>query len=184
MGTDLHGILLDEAFLCEIAEILVEEDMHFLHCGVGVALLHPVVENRFQVCRRDVTHDFLPNQREYLVLGCTFQPVVCGALYRGEFEHLQPSGEAVFQGFLRFVRVTHLSVELGDVGGNLLLGFRLGLAGEHLTAFDSLLVKVPDDALPAAIGSSEDVTVGGESFLCMVGGSSFRVVLSTTNTTV
>ena len=48
---------------------------------------------------------------------------------------------------------------------NLLLGLRFRLAGEHLAALDALLVKIPDDALPAAIGSSEDVTVGGESFL-------------------
>ena len=73
--------------------------MDFLHGGVGVALLHPMVQHGFQVGGGDVAHDFLPDQREHLVLGCTFQPVVCGALYRGEFEHLQPSGEAVFQWF-------------------------------------------------------------------------------------
>ena len=99
------------------------------------------------------------------MLGGTFQPVVGGTLHRWEFENLQPVGQAVFKRFLRFVRVADFLIELGDVGSDLLLGFRFGFAGEHFAAFHSLLVKVPDDALPAAIGSSEDVTVGGESFL-------------------
>ena len=58
-----------------------------------------------------------------------------------------------------------LGVELGDIASDLLLGLRLGFAGEHLAAFHSLLVKVPDDTLPAAIGAAKDVAVGGESFL-------------------
>ena len=137
--------------------------MDFLHCGVGVALLHPMVEDGFQVGGGNVAHDFLPDQREHLVLGGTFQPVVCGALHRWEFENLQPVGQAVFERFLRFIRVTHLCVELSDVGSDFLLGFRLGFAGEHFAAFDSLLVKVPDDALPAAICAAKDVAVSGQS---------------------
>ena len=82
-----------------------------------------------------------------------------------EFENLEPMGQALPYGFLGFVRAMHLCIELSDIGSDLLLGLRLGLAGEYFAAFDSLLVKVPDDALPAAIGSSEDVTVGRESFL-------------------
>ena len=46
-------------------------------------------------------------------------------------------------------------------GCNFLLCFRLGFAGEYFAAFDSLLVKVPDDALPAAIGSPKYIAVGG-----------------------
>ena len=89
-------------------------------------------------------HDFVPNQRVYLVLGGTFQAVVCCPLHRWELENLQPAGQAVFYGFLRFVRVMHFLVKLGDIGSDFLLGLRLGLAGEHFAAFDSLLVKVPD----------------------------------------
>ena len=63
--------------------------------------------------------------------------------------------------FLGFVRVAHLLVELGDVVGDFLLGFNFCLAGKHFAPFDSLLVKVPDDALPAAIGAAKDVAVGG-----------------------
>ena len=54
---------------------------------------------------------------------------------------------------------------MSDVSCDFLLGFGFRFAGEHLAALDALLIKVPDDTLPAAIGSSEDVTVGGESFL-------------------
>ena len=95
------------------------------------------------------------------MLGGTFQPVVCRSLHRGEFENLQPAGEAVLQCFLRFLRAADFLVELGDVVGNLLLGFRLRLAGEHLATLDALLIKVPDDALPTAIGAAKDVAVGG-----------------------
>ena len=139
--------------------------MHLLHGGVGVALLHPMVQHGFQVRRCDVPHNFVPNQREHLVLSGAFQPVVCGTLHRGEFENLEPVCEALLYGFLRFVRAADFLVELGDVGGNLLLGLRFGFAGEHFAAFDSLLVKVPDDALPSSVCSTKDVAVGGESFL-------------------
>ena len=74
-------------------------------------------------------------------------------------------GEAVPQCFLRFVRVTHLCIELSDVGSDLLLGLRFRLAGEHLAALDALLVKIPDDALPSAVCPLENIAVGGESFL-------------------
>ena len=160
-GHALHGVLLDEVLLREVTEVFVEEDMHLLHRGVGVTLIHPMIEDGFQIRRCYVSNNLVPDEREHLVLGGTFQPVVCGALHRWEFENLQPASEAVLQCFLRFVRVTHLSVELGDVVGDLLLGFGLGLAGEHFAAFYSLLVKIPDHALPAAIGSAKDVAVGG-----------------------
>ena len=55
----------------------------------------------------------------------------------------------------------HLGVELSNVASDLLLGFGLGLAGEHLAALDSLLVEVPDDALPPAIRAAEYIAVGG-----------------------
>lgn len=161
----LHGILLDEALLCEVAEILVEEYMYFLHRGVSVALLHPMVQHRFQVCRCNVPHDFLPDEREYLVLSCAFQPVVGGALHRGELENLEPMGQAVLYSLLRFIRITHLCIELSDVGGDFLLCLSLGFAGEHLAAFDALLVKVPDDALPSTVCPLEHIAVGGEPFL-------------------
>lgn len=99
------------------------------------------------------------------MLGGAFQPVICRSLHRGELENLEPMGQAVFNGLLRFVRVTHLCVKLGNVGGDLLLSLCFRLAGEYLAAFDSLLIKVPDDALPAAIRSAKDVAVGGKSFL-------------------
>ena len=99
------------------------------------------------------------------MLGGTFQPVVCGALHRWKFENLQPAGEAVFERFLRFIRVTHLCVELSDVGSDFLLGLCLGFAGKHLAAFDALLVKVPDDALPAAICPPKNIAVCCETFL-------------------
>ena len=139
--------------------------MYFLHCGVSIPLLCPMVQHGFQVSCGNVPHNLVPDEREHLVLSGAFQPVVCSALHRWEFENLQPAGEAVLYAFRRFVRVTHLCVELGDVGGDLLLGFGLGLAGEHLAAFHSLLIKIPDDALPAAIGSAKHIAVGGESFL-------------------
>ena len=66
----------------------------------------------------------------------------------------------------------HFLVKLGDVAGNLLLCFRLGFAGEHFAAFDSLLVKVPDHTLPAAICPPKNIAVCCETFLCHVGGSS------------
>ena len=135
--------------------------MDFLHCGVSVAPLHPMVQHGFQICCGDIPHDFLANQWEHLVLGGTFQPVVCRSLHRGEFENLQPAGEAVLQCFLRFLRAADFLVELGDVVGNLLLGFRFRLAGEHLATLDALLIKVPDDTLPAAIRSPKNVAVGG-----------------------
>ena len=67
-GDGLHGVLLDEIFLGQVAEILVEEDVHFLHGGVGVTLLHPMVQHGFQVGGGDVPHDFVPDEREHLAL--------------------------------------------------------------------------------------------------------------------
>ena len=80
--------------------------MDFLHRGVGIALLHPMVQYGFQVGGGNVAHDFLPDEWEHLVLGGAFQPVVCGTLHRWELENLQPVGQAVLKRFLRFVRVT------------------------------------------------------------------------------
>ena len=74
-------------------------------------------------------------------------------------------GQAVLYGFLRFIRVTYFLIELGDVGGDLLLGLAFSFAGEHLAALDSLLIEIPDDALPSSVCSTKDVAVGGESFL-------------------
>ena len=139
--------------------------MDFLHRGIGIPLLHPMIEDGFQVGSSDVPHDSLPNQRKHLVLRCAFQPVVCCPLHRGEFENLEPAGHTLLDGLLRFVRVTHLCVELGDVGSNLLLCLCFRLAGEHLAALDTLLIKVPDDALPSSVCSTKDIAVGGESFL-------------------
>ena len=139
--------------------------MYFLHSRISVPLLHPVVEDGFQIRRCNVPHDFLSYEREHLVLGSAFQPVVCCAFHRGELENLQPMCQAFLYGFLRFVRIAHLCVKLGDVVGDLLLGLRLSFAGEGLSFLLSLLVKVPDDALPAAIGTAKDVAVGGESLL-------------------
>ena len=110
-------------------------------------------------------HDFLPDERKHLVLGRAFQPVVCGALYRRKLENLEPMGQALPYGFLGFIRAAHFLVELGDVVGNLLLGFRFRLAGEHLATLDALLIKVPDDTLPAAIRSPKNVAICCESFL-------------------
>ena len=53
------GVLLDEAFFCQVAEVFVEENMHLLHRGVGIAFLHPIVEDGFQVGGGDIPHDFL-----------------------------------------------------------------------------------------------------------------------------
>ena len=74
-------------------------------------------------------------------------------------------GKTVFERFPRFVRVADFLVKLGDVGSDFLLGLGFRLAGEHFAPFDSLLVKVPDDALPAAIGTAEDIAVCCESLL-------------------
>ena len=71
------------------------------------------------------------------------------------------------------IRVAHLCVELSDVVSDLLLGFRFRFAGEYLAAFHSLLVKVPDDALPSSVRAAKNVAVGGESFL----GHSWRFLL-------
>ena len=106
------------------------------------------------------------------MLGGTFQPVVSRPLHRWELENLEPMGQAVFNGLLRFVRVTHFCVELRDVSCDFLLGLGLGLAGKHFAALDSLLVEVPDDALPAAICPPKNIAVCCETFLCHVGGSS------------
>ena len=78
---------------------------------------------------------------------------------------MQPVGQAVLYGFLRLIRVTDFLVELSDVSCDFLLGLCLGFAGEHFAAFHSLLVKVPDHALPAAISTSEHVAVSSEPFL-------------------
>ncbi len=139
--------------------------MHLLHGGVGVALLHPMVEDGFQVSGGNVAHDFVSDQREHLMLGRTFQAVVCGTLHRGELEHLQPVGQTFFDRLLAFIRAADLLVKLGDIVGDFLLGLSLGFAGEHFAAFDALLVKVPDDALPAAIGPPKYIAVCNESFL-------------------
>ena len=139
--------------------------MHLFHRGVGVILLHPMVQHGFQICCCNVPNNFASYQREHLVLGSAFQAVVGGALYRWEFENLQPMRQAVLERFLRFVRVTHLCVELCDVGCYFLLGLRLGFAGEGLSFLLSLLIEVPNDALPAAISTSEHVAVCSESFL-------------------
>ena len=127
-GDALHGVLLDKALLGQVAEILVEKDVDFLHRGEGVALLHPVVEHRLQVGGGNVPHDFVPDEREHLVLGGTFQPVVSRPLHRWELENLEPMGQAVLKRFLRFVRVADFLIELGDVGSDLLLGFRFRFA--------------------------------------------------------
>ena len=74
-------------------------------------------------------------------------------------------GQAVLYGFLRFIRVTYFLVEQGDVGGDLLLGLGLSFAGECLSFLLSMLVEVPDDALPSSIRAAKDISVGGESFL-------------------
>ena len=124
-----------------------------------------MVEHGFQVGSSDVPHDFLPNQREHLVLGCTFQPVVCCPFHRGELENLEPVGQAVLYGFLRLIRVTDFLVELSDVSCDFLLGLCLGFAGEHFAALDSLFVKIPDHALPAAVCAAKNIAVGGKSFL-------------------
>ena len=144
-----------------------------------------MIQHGLQVCGGDVSHDFVPDQREHLVLDRAFQAVVGGTLYRWEFENLQPVGQAVLYGFLRFVCVTYLRVELCDVAGNLLLCFRLGFAGEYFAAcltpcsskYQMTLCQRPSvrlKTLPLVVSR----------FFGMVGGCSFRVVLSTTNTTV
>ena len=99
------------------------------------------------------------------MLGGAFQAVEGGALYGWEFENLEPAGQTFFNGLLAFIRAADFLVELGDIGSDFLLGFRFRLAGEHLAPFHSLLIEVPDDALPAAIGAAEYIAVGGESFL-------------------
>ena len=50
-----------------------------------------------------------------------------------------------------------------DVGGDLLLGFDLCLAGEHFSFLLSVFIEVPDDALPYSVCSTEYVTVSGQS---------------------
>ena len=163
-GDALHGVLLDKALLGQVAKVFVKEDVDFLHSRIGVALFHPMVQHGFQVSGGDVPHDFVPDEREHLVLGGTFQPVVCGALYRRKLENLEPMGQALPYGFLGLSRAAHFLVELCDVVGNLLLGFRFRLAGEHLATLDALLIKVPDDTLPAAIRSPKNVAICCESF--------------------
>ena len=74
-------------------------------------------------------------------------------------------GQTFFDCLLAFIRVTHLGVELSDIVGDFLLGLRLGFTGEHLAALDALLVKVPDDALPATIRPPKYIAVCSESFL-------------------
>ena len=135
--------------------------MDFLHGRVSVALLHPMVQHGFQIRRCYIPHGFLSNQREHLVMGRAFQAVISRSLHRGKLENLQSMGQAVLYGFLRFIRVTHFLVELSDVGSDLLLGFCLCLAGEYFAAFDSLLVKIPDDTLPAAVCPLKNIAVGG-----------------------
>ena len=54
---------------------------------------------------------------------------------------------------------------MSDVSCDFLLGFGFRFAGEHLAALDALLIKVPDDTLPAAIGAAKDVAVSSEPFL-------------------
>ena len=70
-------------------------------------------------------------------------------------------GQALPYGFLGFVRAMHLCIELSDIGSDLLLGFGLCLAGEYFPFLFSLLVKVPDDALPSSVCTSEYIAIGG-----------------------
>ena len=139
--------------------------MYFLHCGVSIPLLCPMVQHGFQVSCGNVPHNLVPDEREHLVLGGTFQPVVCRSLHRGEFENLEPAGQTFFNGLLAFIRAADFLVELGDIDSDFLLGFRFRLAGEHLAPFHSLLIEVPDDALPAAICPLKNIAARCESFL-------------------
>jgi len=50
------------------------------------------------------------------------------------------AGQALFNGLLRFVRAAHFLVELSDIFGNLLLGFRFRLAGEYFSLFLSMFI--------------------------------------------
>ena len=123
-----------------------------------------MVEDRFQIRCCYVPHDLVPDQWVDLMISGTFQTVIRCPLHRGKLENLQPMGQAVLYGFLRFIRVANFLVELGNVVGDLHLGLGLCLAGEHFSFLLSVFIEVPDDTLPAAIGSLEYVTVGGQSF--------------------
>ena len=74
---------------------------------------------------------------------------------------MQPVGQAILKRLLRLVRLADLLIELGNVVGDLLLGFGLCLAGERFLFFLSVFVEVPDHALPSSVCPPEHIAVAG-----------------------
>ena len=73
--------------MSQVAEVVGKDVVDLLDCGVGVALIHPVIQQGFDICRGDVTHHLAAEDRVDLILGGALQPVVGAALHRGKFEY-------------------------------------------------------------------------------------------------
>ena len=91
--------------------------------------------------------------------GGTLQPVVGAALHGGKFEYPEPSPHVLFQSCFGLIRGCELPVEVGEIVGDLLLDFLFSRPTEGFALFGSLLIRIPDYAVPAAICPLEDVAV-------------------------
>ena len=89
--------------LGQVAEILVEDNVHFLHRGISVTLPHPMVEHSLEVSGCDVTYHLVTQERKDLMLHRTFTTVVGGAFHRWKLEHLEPVGHALAESLMGFI---------------------------------------------------------------------------------
>ena len=102
-GSRSHRVLRDVLLLGQIAEVVGKDVVDLLDCGVGVALIHPVIQQGFDICRGDVTHHLAAEDRVDLMLGSALQPVVGAAFHGGELEHPEPCAHTLLQLCLGFI---------------------------------------------------------------------------------
>ncbi|SCI51856.1 Uncharacterised protein [uncultured Blautia sp.] len=88
---------MDALLLGQVAEVVGEDVVDLLDRGVGVALIHPVVQQGLDICRGDVSYHLTAEDRVDLVGGGALQPVVGATLHGGEFEYPEPPPHALLQ---------------------------------------------------------------------------------------
>ena len=94
----------DKWGMTDFQEVTVLKDVVDLpDCGVGVALIHPVIQQGFDICRGDVANHLVAEDRVDLMLGSALQPVVGTTVHRGKFEYPEPSAHTFLQLCLGFI---------------------------------------------------------------------------------